>query len=189
MLHVLLPVAFILRSRFIMNIDPVAISFIIFPLSFIVISIGMRELALAFSFIVDPLSLVECTVWPFLFSEAIAHVAQPFALIIYPIFEPNQRFSFTIEPIVAIIVFLNEHIAVIHLFLMDLLQFAEFLVYFEDIAVVFFFRDVLAPPLGLDLVRLLLFDGGELGFFEFVAEGFWDVVADVLAGACIAHGS
>ena len=187
MLHILLPIAFILGPSFAMHIHSISISLIVFPLTLIVVSICVNELSFSFGFVIGPLTLIDSCVWPFLFSESIANVAYPFPLVLNSIFKANHRLSLPPEPITIILLF-DKHlcVSIIELLLLYLLKSLKIFIHPKNIS---FFLFVLLDHFGLNLNRLLLFDWSQPWLAEFVPERLGNVVANALAIGIIAHGS
>lgn len=81
-----------------MHKHSVSIGFVVLPLSFVVVSICMDELALSFCFVILPLSLVNSSIWPFLPSRSVSQVSQPLAFILYAVFEFLQCLFLSLDP-------------------------------------------------------------------------------------------
>ena len=77
-----------------MRVGPFAFCLIVYPLSFIDVTIGMYQLALAICFIVSPLSIVTRAIRPELCSLAIAHTVEPLACVNCAIFKRERTLCY-----------------------------------------------------------------------------------------------
>jgi hypothetical protein len=79
-LKVVLPVSFVLSSIDV-HVDSISVGFIVFPLSFVDVTVSMPELAAAVCFIFSPLSLVLGIIWPDLDSRTMSHIIDQISLV------------------------------------------------------------------------------------------------------------
>jgi hypothetical protein len=80
MLQVVLPLALI-ASTVDMDVDSVAVGFVVDPVSFVDITIYVNELSLPMCSVVLPVSFVARPIWPYLFAKAISKAAYPLPLV------------------------------------------------------------------------------------------------------------
>jgi hypothetical protein len=91
-LHVILPVSFILGAGFVVSVGPVSVGFVVRPIALVAVAICVREFTFALGFVVLPLTLVYCSIWPLLPTPSITQITQPFTLVLNTVLEPNQLF-------------------------------------------------------------------------------------------------
>lgn len=65
-----------------MNVNTMAISFIIYPVTFVDVAIDMNKFTLAKCTIVLPVAFVTSSVWPSLFSNAVTESSYPLADVV-----------------------------------------------------------------------------------------------------------
>ena len=75
-----------------MGVCSLSLCFIIYPMTFIDITISMDQLSLSVCFIVSPLSFVSGTIRPKLCSYSISHVIEPLSIVSCTIFHCNWTF-------------------------------------------------------------------------------------------------
>lgn len=166
-----------------MHKDSVPIGFVIFPLSLVVISIGMYEFPLPFCFVVLPLSFVNCTIWPLLLSRPVSEVSKPFAFVLYAVFELLQGLFLPFDSS-SCLDLLRERRIYHFPRIIILISSRSLVLFIEHQYVLFFYLLHLLILRGfeLDWVEVLLFfQFIVLIFRELVPEGFWDVVTEVCA--------
>ena len=95
MLHIVLPVSLILGTRFVVGVGSIAVCFVVHPIALVTVSVRVGELSFPFGFVVLPLAFVDRSVRPLLPAPTISQIAQPLALILNTVLEPDQRFSLT----------------------------------------------------------------------------------------------
>lgn len=64
-----------------MNVDAVAICFVVNPVSFINVAVDMNELALTMCTVIFPITLITGTVRPDLLTKTVSEATDPFTLI------------------------------------------------------------------------------------------------------------
>ena len=84
MLQIILPVPFV-PCPVHMDVNTIAVGFIIVPLTLEHIAVNMPELALAASFIESPVPLVPSSIRPDLDAIAMLHISKPLALVHSPV--------------------------------------------------------------------------------------------------------
>lgn len=76
-----------------MNIYTKSICFIVFPLSFINVSVYMHKFSFSISLIIFPISLIFCSIWPNLLAISLSVGTFPFTIIYNTRFKCHRRFS------------------------------------------------------------------------------------------------
>jgi hypothetical protein len=78
-----------------MRVLAFSVSFVIQPLAFVDVAIGVDEFALAVCFVVLPVSFISRTIWPHLASVAVSETVRPLTSIDGAIFESNRTASYS----------------------------------------------------------------------------------------------
>jgi hypothetical protein len=70
-----------------MDIDTIAVSFVVLPLAFIDVSVGMPELSAPIGFVFSPFTLVFCIIRPYLNTRSVSHFIKQVSFIDCTIFK------------------------------------------------------------------------------------------------------
>ena len=90
MLHVLLPVPFVLCSSFGVHKHSIPIGLVVLPFALVIVSVYVSEFSLTLCFIVVPVALIGGAIRPLLLAESLPHRAHPLSLVLNAILEPYQ---------------------------------------------------------------------------------------------------
>ncbi len=76
-----------------MDINSFPMSFVVFPISFVDITVSMDESASSVGFVIDPVPFIEREIFPDLFSSTVSHTVAELSDVLGSVFESEGAFG------------------------------------------------------------------------------------------------